>query len=155
MAARKKAKGFNLAALDTLQNSVSGVDLIIKNPFDDNNPIGDKGAYLAMKVLGPASSQYRKAQNKIMRDLLSRKKDPSAMDASDIVTDDAYDQNNLDVVVSCVVGWSNMYFDPSNDDVTTALEFNQKNLEMVLIHCPWIRRQLESHIIDERNFLKG
>ena len=157
MPAKKKAKGFNLATLDTFQNSVSGVDLIIKNPFDENKPIGDKGSYLSLKVLGPASRQYREVQTKILREMMVKKKDGEGeLESSDFVKDQNYERQNIEIIVACVIGWNNMYFDPnSGDDTNVLLDFNKDNLEMVLVHLPWICNQIQAFILNERNFMRA
>jgi len=152
MPAKKKVQGFNLAQLDTFSKAVAGVDVPIKHPTT-NEPIGEKGSELTVKILGPASRQYRTAQNNIMKALLSKRK---VKDDATAIVEDNYDNQNLEVVTACIAGWDNLYFDPEGgEDTDTVLEFNPNNVELVLVHCPWIRRQLEAHIVDESLFMMG
>lgn len=156
MAAKKKGQGYNLAQLDTFTKSVNGADVVIKHPITEE-PIGPKGSYLSFKVLGPASPQYRRAQAGIMKSLLKKQNaGKKTNDLNEILDDDDYEKQNLEVVLSCVTGWQNLYFDPDGDDDTDVeLEFSREHLHMVMVHCPWMRRQLESFIVDERNFMNG
>lgn len=154
MATKKKGQGFNLAQLETLTKSVNGIEVVIKHPVTDE-PIGEGDGVLSFHVLGPASPEYRKAQANVMKSLLNRQNvGKKAKDLEQMLDDDEYEQQNIAVIVACVTDWQNLYFDP-NGDVTEPLEFNKENLKTVLVHCPWIRRQLERVILDEKHFMNG
>lgn len=152
---KKKVRNFNLADLDTVSSSQRGFDVHIKHPLTQEPiVVNDDGAELTMRVIGPDAPEFKEARNEYLKRYLGRTKDKVT---NKVVPHDIehYEEDNYELVVRCVIGWDNLYFDPeSGDEVDEPLEFSVENARKVLSACPWIIEQLQTVIGQRANFIK-
>jgi hypothetical protein len=113
-----------------------GVDVTIKHP------ITREDTDLTIKVLGSDSRVYRKHYGRLLKTFAGKS-------LIDEVAGEEFEQSNLDLVISSVVGWTNC------DWKGEALECTPENVRMVLTECPFIKSQIEMFQAERRNFYKA
>jgi len=64
------------------------------------------------------------------------------------ITADELDNDSLDLLAACTLGWSGFVVDGSE------LECNTENARRLYRQFPWLREQAQQYIDDRANFLK-
>jgi hypothetical protein len=107
-------------------------------------PIRDEdGNALRVQLVGKDSKQYRDAQRKITERRLKSRSKANRFDA------DAMEQEAIDVLVACTVGWEG--FAEEGKD----LEFKPANIRRVYDTHPWIKEQVDEFVDDRGNFMQS
>ena len=125
---------FDLASLDTSSASERGASLDVLHPTT-----GEKLG-IAITLAGADSPTYVQAQRAMVnRRIRARGKQVTA----EQVEDDA-----VDLIASCVLGWSGVLVDGK------ALECTKANAKELLARFPWIKEQCSEFMGERANFLR-
>lgn len=123
--------------LSTLAVSTEGSELTLTHPVT--------GAPLPVKItlLGTDSPTFRKAQRAIANRRLKQAKKTS-------ITVEEIENEGIDALVSCTVGWSGVEIDGKK------LDFNPENVRKLYtdLRLPFIREQVDAFIAERANFMK-
>jgi hypothetical protein len=135
---------FDLASLNTTKACNAGAEVEIRHPVT-NVPLG-----MTVRVLGRDSDTFKEHT----RDTLNARLRREAMAAkrgkdADLRTVEIIEQENMDLLVACTVGWSNVAIDGKE------LPFEEANVRRVYKEYPWIYDQVNEAIGTLENFLKN
>ncbi len=135
---------FDLTSLNTTKACNAGADVEIRHPVT-NVPLG-----MTIRVLGRDSDTFKEHT----RDTLNARLRREAMAAkrgkdADLRTVETIEQENMDLLVVCTVGWNGVILDGKE------LPFDEINVRKVYKDYPWIYDQVNEAIGTLENFLKN
>lgn len=135
---------FDLTSLNTTKACNAGADVEIRHPVT-NVPLG-----MTIRVLGRDSDTFKEHT----RDTLNARLRREAMAAkrgkdADLRTVETIEQENMDLLVACTVGWNGVVLDGKE------LPFEEANIRKVYKDYPWIYDQVNEAIGTLENFLKN
>lgn len=135
---------FDLASLNTTKACNEGAEVEIRHPVT-NVPLG-----MTIRVLGRDSDTFKQHT----RDLLNARLRREAMAQKrgkdlDVRTVEGIEQENMDLLVICTMGWKGVSYGGSD------LAFEEANVRKIYKEFPWIFDQVNEAIGTLENFLKN
>jgi len=135
---------FDLTSLNTTKACNAGADVEIRHPVT-NAPLGIK-----IRVLGRDSDTFKEytrdtLNTRLRREAMAQKRGKDA----DLRTVEVIEQENMDLLVVCTVGWQGVVLDGKE------LPFEEGNVRKVYKEYPWIYDQVNEAIGSLENFLKN
>lgn len=103
--------------------------------MDVVHPITGKKTNARIKVYSPESDAYRDGVNATMK----LKKEE--------ITTQLLEKSAFDIIIKCTAGWENI------QDDSGELEFNEENVRKVYTANPWLKKQVDTFLNRELNFL--
>lgn len=137
-----------LDGLDTVTQAESGVPMTVLKADGSGDPVlmvGGKA--LVLTLLGSDSKRYRQAVRQTTDRRLARAQQSRNRRLSGAEELDIADQETLDLIVACTVGWN--LVDRENNNVA----FNDANVRDFYRRFPAARDQADSFIGSRANFL--
>ena len=131
-----------LRSFDTITASESGATLELHDP-EGNSFVDDDGNPITITVKGSDSKLYTQAQHDSVSKRINKRMGKGSMK----LKSDEWEQDALDLLIKCTVGWSGIVLD------SKALEFSEANVRLVYTQFPWIREQVDEFVQDRGNFL--
>jgi hypothetical protein len=136
--------GFDLSALDTSATSDTGAKMVVLHPATGVALNADDGEEVFIVLAGEDSERCKAARRAISNKRL--KAQSSGLRVQ--VTREEIEADDLDVLVSCTMGWGGLALDGKD------LEFSPANARVLYTKLPWLREQANAFITDRANFLK-
>jgi len=134
----KKKNVVDLASFDTRKKAEEGAFLNLLSP-DDGSETG-----ILIRLAGADSDLFQETQSKLINKRAT-KFNPSKPWAP--ITNEERIKDTITVLVKCTLAWENMVMGGKE------LEFTPDNIRMVYENFPWIREQVDSFVMERRNFL--
>jgi hypothetical protein len=110
------------------------------------HPATGVGTGIKITVCSPDSDHYQKLvrrnQNKVLQ-FMSRNKGSKAIPA------ELVEENNLDVLVGCVLSWQDVAWG------STALECTEENVRMLYAKLPFIKEQVNEFVGERAHFFNS
>lgn len=138
---------FDLGGIDTKTLSEEGVDMVIKLMGSDEPLVARNGKPVSIKLLGPDSDVYRDISRAQLKKRLTRTTDATKLNELDF---GEIDQEGMELIASCVVGWSNV-FDTEGKEIPCTKENALKLVE----NYPVLREQVDAFVANRAHFLKA
>jgi hypothetical protein len=135
---------FDLTSLNTTEACNAGADVKIRHPVT-NVPLG-----MTIRVLGRDSDTFKEytrdtLNTRLRREAMAQKRGKDA----DLRTVEVIEQENMDLLVVCTVGWQGVVL------AGKELPFEEANVRRVYKEYPWIYDQVNEAIGSLENFLKN
>jgi hypothetical protein len=135
---------FDLASLDTTKACNDGAEVEIRHPVT-NVPLG-----MTIRVLGRDSDTFKEftrdmLNTRLRREAMAQKRGKDA----DLRTVEVIEQENMDLLVTCTLGWKGVV------DAGETLDFNEANVRKIYKKYPWIYDQVNEAIGTLELFLKN
>lgn len=154
MTGKKKAKGYDLAALDTVASCSEGAEMELENPATR------EGTGIFLKLLGPDSKEYQDIERQIQAASLERsikrrkKQNLTEADLLNALTESQ--PTNVKRVTACTAGWR----DADLKDGVILIdgketEFSKEAARKLYERFPWIVEQALEFIRERGNFIKS
>ena len=135
---------FDLAQVDTKTLAETGVDMPVKS-LDGKPLVARNGEQVAITVLGSDSNKYRSLTRTQVRKRLDQMAGGKQITEAEM---DETEQDVLDVLVACTVGWKNVL-----DTEGNAIPFTSDNVRKLYGAYPVIREQVDTFISNRANFI--
>lgn len=138
-----KAKGFDLASIDTVA--------ACNKPFDVEiiHPVTQEKTGVVFTVVGKDSDVYRAKIKAMANENMTREALLARRGKTDIPNIDKLEARNIDALIAATVGWANVELDGE------ALEFNAANARKVYTRILPVREQVLEAINELENFMPG
>ena len=135
----KKVKGFNVSAPSSVVQCNKGAEFQLIHPNGDTIP-----AHIT--VAGIDSDIYISARRKITDASLKRISKGKHVKK----TSSQIDEENIDLLVKCTIGWRGFVGDDESEYKCTA-----ENARKLYMENPWISEQVDEAIADRTLFISG
>lgn len=135
---------FDVSDFDTVSASEKGAVMVVRHPADGVPLTDASGAEVTLVLAGQDSERCRSAR----RAAANRRLKDQVAGLRSQVTREEIENDNLEVLVACTLGWSGMV------EAGVALTFSADNARKVYKRLPWLAEQAEAFIQDRAVFLK-
>lgn len=135
---------FDLAQVDTKTLAETGVDMPVKS-LDGKPLVARNGEQVAITVLGSDSTKYRSLTRVQVRKRLDAMAGGKTITETDM---DETEQDVLDVLTACTVGWKNVL-----DTEGNPIPYTTDNVRKLYAAYPVIREQVDAFISNRANFI--
>jgi len=127
--------------LNAFQTETGGLICPLENPITGEALLDDKGE-VAVRLMSPESREYKAIAHEYTNKRLKRMNRRNILDAAEL------DVQNVEMLARVITGFTNFEYDGK---VPSTL---REKIDM-LNALPWVRKQCEAFLQDEKNFIKA